>query len=79
MPVRRRRGVTARQPSGSHIRKEEFAMGVHRWPHQQQWQSPHGLRRWKSTSGHSAVLVIDMQNDFGSPGGMFERMGWICP
>jgi ureidoacrylate peracid hydrolase len=24
---------------------------------------------------HSAVLVIDMQNDFGAPGGMFERAG----
>jgi nicotinamidase-related amidase len=23
----------------------------------------------------SAVLVIDMQNDFGSPGGMFDRAG----
>jgi ureidoacrylate peracid hydrolase len=23
----------------------------------------------------SAVLVVDMQNDFGSPGGMFERAG----
>lgn len=25
--------------------------------------------------GHTAVLVIDMQNDFGSPGGMFDRAG----
>ncbi|MGC1412290.1 MAG: cysteine hydrolase [Acetobacteraceae bacterium] len=25
--------------------------------------------------GRSAVLVIDMQNDFGSPGGMFDRIG----
>jgi ureidoacrylate peracid hydrolase len=24
---------------------------------------------------HTAVLVIDMQNDFGSPGGMFDRAG----
>ncbi len=24
---------------------------------------------------HSAVLVIDMQNDFGAPGGMFHRVG----
>ena len=24
---------------------------------------------------HSAVLVIDMQNDFGAQGGMFERAG----
>ena len=24
---------------------------------------------------HAAVLVIDMQNDFGSTGGMFERAG----
>jgi ureidoacrylate peracid hydrolase len=25
--------------------------------------------------GRTAVLVIDMQNDFGAPGGMFERAG----
>ncbi len=25
--------------------------------------------------GHAAVIVVDMQNDFGSPGGMFERAG----
>src|SRR6478609_8089346 len=24
---------------------------------------------------HTAVIVVDMQNDFGSPGGMFERGG----
>src|SRR5688572_18506816 len=24
---------------------------------------------------HAAVIVVDMQNDFGSPGGMFERAG----
>jgi ureidoacrylate peracid hydrolase len=24
---------------------------------------------------HAAVIVVDMQNDFGSPGGMFERGG----
>jgi ureidoacrylate peracid hydrolase len=26
-------------------------------------------------TGHSAVLVIDMQNDFGAKGGMFDRAG----
>ena len=25
--------------------------------------------------GRAAVLVVDMQNDFGAPGGMFERAG----
>ncbi|MBT2550429.1 isochorismatase family protein [Arthrobacter sp. ISL-65] len=25
--------------------------------------------------GHAAVIVVDMTNDFGSTGGMFERAG----
>ena len=29
---------------------------------------------------HAAVIVVDMQNDFGSPGGMFDRAGFdIAP